>query len=333
MVALSRNHGIPSPIKEITGLFSLSKYLSQAKPEVVLLVTREAHAVGGMILDPDKYKVIVRVAGYEAKRFLLGKRWVNKLQALPLRRLYTTANKIISPSNSTKQLLIDSRIAESNIEVVHNGIARESIIRETNYSELEEIRKRFNLVKTDKVILTVSRLVPGKGQDKVIEALSKVKHEYNDFKYILVGDGSYKRILNELVQRKKLQDKVIFAGSVPHEKVVHFYDLCDIFVMVNRTIMDKENIEGLPNVLIEAAARAKPIITGLDGGSNEAVEDGKSGYVTHGENIDQIAEYILDLLINEKKSKDFGVQGRQKILNEFTEEEMIERYIKIINLC
>jgi len=34
-----------------------------------------------------------------------------------------------------------------------------------------------------------------------------------------------------------------------------------------------------------------------------------------------------------KKRKDFGIKGRQKILNEFTEEEMIERYIKIINLC
>ncbi len=66
MGTLSRNHGIPSPIRETTGLLSLSKYLSQAKPEVILLITREAHVVGGTILDPNKYKVIVRVAGYEA---------------------------------------------------------------------------------------------------------------------------------------------------------------------------------------------------------------------------------------------------------------------------
>lgn len=331
MTGLSRNHGVPFPIKEISGFLSFAKYLSHANPDVVLFITREAHIVGGLLGKPNKYNIVVRVAGYEAKRFLLGKRRINNIQALALRKLYTRANKIISPSNSTKQLLIDSSISESKIEVIHNGISREAILRETSYSELEVLRNKFKLETTDKVILTVSRLVPGKGQDKVIEALSRVRHEYNDFKYILVGDGRYKRILKDLVIRNKLQDKVIFVGSVPHEEVMPFYDLCDIFVMVNRTITDKENIEGLPNVLIEAASRAKPIITGMDGGSKEAVEHGKTGYVAEGENIDQIAEYLLELLLNNSKGKDFGLNGKLKMLDQFTEEEMINNYIKIIN--
>jgi len=331
MGTLSRNHGIPSPIREVAGLLSLSKYLSQTTPDVILLVTREAHVVGGMILDLDKYNVMVRVAGYEAKRFLLGRKWLNKLQGVALRKLYLGAHKIISPSNSTKQLLIDAKIPESKVRVIHNGVKSELILRYVDNSELELIRKQYSIKNTEKVILTVSRLVPGKGQDKVIEALSKVRNQYDNFKYLVVGDGSYRKALSDLVQSKNLQDKVIFAGSIPNERVNHFYDLCDIFVMVNRTIKTKENIEGLPNVLIEAASRAKPIITGLDGGSNEAVEHGKSGYVANGENIDQIAEYLLELLTNEQKSKDFGINGKQKMLNEFTEEEMIEKYIQTIN--
>ncbi len=188
-----------------------------------------------------------------------------------MRRLYVRANKTISPSNSTKQSLIDAKIPESKVRVIHNGVRRELILRDVDYSELELIRKRFNIKNTEKIILTVSRLVPGKGQDKVIEALSKVRNQYNNFKYIVVSEGSYKKALYDLVQCKNLQEMVIFAGSIPNERVSHFYDLCDIFVMINRTITTKENIEGLPNVLIEAASRAKPIITGLDGGSKEAL--------------------------------------------------------------
>ena len=82
MGALSRNHGAPSPVKEISGWLSLSKYLSLNTPDAVLLVTREAHFAGGITpLDPRKYRIIARVAGREANKFLLGRRLKNRAQA------------------------------------------------------------------------------------------------------------------------------------------------------------------------------------------------------------------------------------------------------------
>ena len=51
----------------------------------------------------------------------------------------------------------------------------------------------------------------------------------------------------------------------------------------------------------------------------------------NGEDINQIAEYLLDLLTDEKKCNDFGKNGRQKMLDEFTEEGMIDGYLQIIN--
>ena len=82
--------------------------------------------------------------------------------------------------------------------------------------------------------------------------------------------------------------------------------------MVNRTISSKENIEGLPNVLIEAASRGKPIITGTDGGSGEAVEHGRSGYVVDGTDTGQIAQHLIELISDEDKSKKFGAKGKTK---------------------
>ena len=330
MGSLSKNHGVPSPVREIVGLLSLSKYLSTHTPDVLLLITREAHLVGGIALNPRKYKIIVRAAGYEANRFLLGKKWKNKLQGLLMNRLYTRADKIIGPSNSTKQLFSDSGILNSKLKVIHNGISKNLILREANRAEVELLRKKYNIGNSDKVILTVSRLVQGKGQDKVIEALSIVREKHENFKYVIVGEGSYGKALNELVRSKQLRDKVVFAGPVRHEEVWNFYDLCDVFTMVNRTISSKENIEGLPNVLIEAAARGKPIITGMDGGSAEAVEHGETGYVANGNDTGQMARYIIELLSDENKSREFGAKGKQKILDEFTEEGMIERYLEVI---
>lgn len=330
MGSLARNHGVPSPVREVAGLLSLSRYLSAHTPDVLLLITREAHLVGGIGLDSGKYRIVVRAAGYEAKRFLLGKRWKNRLLGLIMNRLYRQADKIVGPSESTKRLFAESGILDSRLKVIHNGISRDIILREADREQTQRFREKYGVGNSEKVILTVSRLVQGKGQDKVIEALFEVRKKHENFKYIIAGEGSYEKPLRELVRNYRLEDKVIFAGPVRHEEVWNFYDSCDIFAMVNRTISSKENIEGLPNVLIEAASRGKPIITGTDGGSDEAVEHGASGYVADGNDAERIAGHIIDLISDEDRSRRFGARGRQKMLDEFTEEGMIERYLEVI---
>ena len=330
MGSFARNHGVPFPIREIAGLISLSRYLSAHTPDVLLLITREAHLVAGVGLDTGKYRIVVRAAGYEAKRFLLGKRWKNRLLGSIMNKLYNQADRIVGPSESTKQLFAKSGIPNSKLKVIHNGISKDIVLREADREEKKRFRRKYGVGDSEKVILTISRLVQGKGQDKVIEALFEVRKRHENFKYIIAGEGNYEKALRELVRNYGLENKVVFAGPVRHEEVWNFYDSCDIFAMINRTISSKENIEGLPNVLIEAAARGKPIITGTDGGSEEAVEHGASGYVVDGNDTGRISEHIIDLISDEDKSKRFGARGRQKILNEFTEEGMIERYLDVI---
>ena len=248
-----------------------------------------------------------------------------------MNRLYRRAHKIIGPSNATKQLFMDSGIPESKLKVIHNGTARNLILREVDHREVGELRKKYGVGPSEQMILTVSRLTRGKGQDKVIEALSVVREKYENFKYVIAGEGHYEKTLRDLAASKELQDKVVFAGPVRHEDIWNFYDACDVFAMANRTIPSEENIEGLPNVLIEAASRGKPIVTGVDGGGKEAVEHGKTGYVTDGNDVRQIAQYLIELLSDENKNREFGERGKQKMLDEFTEEGMIERYLEIIN--
>ena len=332
MGILARNHGIPSPIKEAAGFLSLVKVLPEVKPDVVFFITREAHSVGGLLPNLP-FKVIVRVAGYEAFRYLLGKKISNRLLGLPMRRLYMKAYKIISPSLSTKELLEKAGIPVDKIDVIYNGVNTSMLSQKPNLRILEGLRSKLKIKSGEKVVLTVARLVPGKGQDAVIRALPKVMNDRNGFKYLIVGEGGYKKKLKELSEKEGVSSKVIFAGPVPQSEVVNFYDLCDIFIMPNRTIKDAENIEGLPNVVLEAASRGKPVIAGIPGGSKEVIEHGETGYVVNGGNIDEIAKCILDLLNDETKARNFGARGRQRIEKIFTEEKMIDSYLEVIKAC
>jgi glycosyltransferase involved in cell wall biosynthesis len=329
MGRFARNHGIPSPIKEVCGFLSLTKALPEIKPDVVLFITREAHIVGGLLSNLP-FRAIVRVAGYEAFRYLLGKRVSNRVFGILMKRLYMRAYKIISPSLSTKELLEKAEIPGNKIDIIYNGVSNYMLSQEPNSGVLEGLRSKFDIKSDEKVVLTVSRLVPGKGQDAVIKAMSKVLKGNNGFKYLVVGEGGYEKKLKELCEKEGVNSKVIFTGPVPQSEVINFYDLCDVFIMPNRTIKNAENIEGLPNVVLEAASRGKPVIAGIPGGSKEVIEHGKSGYVVNGENVDEIAACILDLLNNEGKAHSFGLSARQRIEKIFTEEKMINSYLGVI---
>ncbi|HEX3036797.1 MAG TPA: glycosyltransferase family 4 protein, partial [Thermodesulfobacteriota bacterium] len=129
MSRLARNHGVPSPVKEATGFLSLSRTLSELTPDVVFFITREAHIAGGL-LSSFPFKVVIRVAGYEAIRYLLGKKFSNRLLGFPMKRLYMKAHKIISPSYSTVELLERGGIPRDKSEVIYNGVNSDMLSQE-----------------------------------------------------------------------------------------------------------------------------------------------------------------------------------------------------------
>ncbi|MEZ4547868.1 MAG: glycosyltransferase [Thermodesulfobacteriota bacterium] len=119
------------------------------------------------------------------------------------------------------------------------------------------------------MLITVARVLPRKGQDTVIKALPAVLAEFPDTYYMIVGDGRYAQNFKELAESMGVSERVIFTGGVGHADVIDYFDLSDAFIMPNRYWNNK--IEGLPNVLLEASARGKPVIAGNHGGSVEAV--------------------------------------------------------------
>jgi phosphatidylinositol alpha-1,6-mannosyltransferase len=298
------------------------------KPDIVLFISEEAEVVGGL-LPTFPFKPIVRVAGSGITTYFLGNQVRKKLLRLPMLRLYKKALVIAAASHFTKELLEKIDIPRDKITVIYNGVEKYMIHREPNRRKIEELRKKLGIGKEDKILLTVARILPRKGQDTVIRALPKVLSRYSRVKYIVVGEGKYKGNFKRLAKEIKISDNVIFTGGVPHEETINFYDLCDIFIMPNRFWNNK--VEGLPNALLEASARGKPVIAGANGGSKEAVKHGITGFLVNPEDIEEIAGVILDLLENEKKARTMGENGKQMIRQIFTEEIMINNYVKILN--
>lgn len=130
-----------------------------------------------------------------------------------------------------------------------------------------------------------------KGQEFVIQALSELNKQGYNFEYHLVGGGDKSR-LQSIANKYGVANKVIFEGSVPHEKVFNYLDNIDIYIQPSK-------IEGLPRALIEAMSRGCPCIGTNAGGMPELLDE---DFTVKNGNISSLVN-ILSTIDCEKLSK------------------------------
>jgi len=312
----------------LIGSLYLMMTLRREKPDIVLFITEEAEAAGGL-LPCFSFKPVVRVAGSGITTCFYGKKPGKKLMRFPMKRLYDHSDLVIAVSNNTKELIQSVGVPEGKIRVLYNGVEEEFISNKSCPVRITEIRKRYRIPDDSKVLVTVARVLPRKGQDTVIKALSHVLGEFPNLVYLVVGEGRYKDKFKELADETGVSENVIFTGGVAHNEVVDFIDLSNIIIMPNRYWNNK--IEGLPNALLEASARGKPVIAGNHGGSVEAVEDGVTGILTDPESVRDVADSLLSLLRDPEKAHLMGENGRKRVLQTHTQQAMIDNYVRALN--
>ena len=154
------------------------------------------------------------------------------------------------------------------------------------------------------VLLTVTRLVPRKGVDKVLEALPAIAAQFPGVLYLVVGEGPQRMELEEMAHTLGIAPRVIFAGAVPHAATRDFYNASQLVLLPNRE--DAGEADGLPLVFLEANACAKPVIGGKAGGTAEIVRDGENGLLVDGRDSSAIAQAVSGLLADEARRKKMG---------------------------
>jgi len=162
-----------------------------------------------------------------------------------------------------------------------------------------------------------------KGQDRVIQALPRIRQSLPHVKYVMVGMGEELASLTTLAHELGVQDSVIFAGGVPDQELAAYYAACDVFIMPNRQIGD--DIEGFGIVYLEAGAAGKPVIGGKSGGTDDAIIDGVTGMRVDGNSSVEIADAVIDLLSTPGRGKAMGMHGRQRVENEFAWDAVVTR--------
>lgn len=207
------------------------------------------------------------------------------------RRALEAADGVVAVSRFTHATLVRGfGVPVRKIALISNGV---DLGRFTPRARPAHLQARYGLAGRP-VLLTISRLYARKGIDRVIESLPAVRAQIPDILYLVVGEGSYRPVLEDLAAAHGMSGHVVFAGAVADHELADHYSLGDVFIMANREMPDGET-EGFGLVFLEANACGLPVVAGRAGGSTDAVADQVNGLVVDGEDPAAIARAVVRL--------------------------------------
>ena len=179
-------------------------------------------------------------------------------------------------------------------------------------------------IKSRICIGTVKALEEKYGIEYLIRAFAIAKSSEHEIRLLIVGDGSLKDQLKELVVELDIVDSVEFAGRVPNNEVINYLHQIDIFVVPS---ISKSETFGV--AAVEASACALPIIASDIGGLPEVVRRGETGFLIPPKNIEILTEQILILVRQPDLRQQLGRAGRKFVQEKYTLEECGARIEKI----
>lgn len=186
-------------------------------------------------------------------------------------------------------------------------------------------RARTGLPADATVVLALSRLVPRKGFDVVIEAAARLAPRHPGLLVAVGGAGRDRARLERLARRHGAP--VRFLGRVPDADMPALYGCADLFAMVCRgNRWGGLEQEGFGIVFLEAAAAGVPQIAGRSGGSHEAVVHDETGLVVDDPtDVAQVAEALERLIVDRELRQRMASAGRERVERELTYDVLAAR--------
>lgn len=187
-----------------------------------------------------------------------------------------------------------------------------------------EIRTRLGL-QDRRVVVTVSRLVPRKGQDMLLRAWPLVLRRHPDAVLLVVGEGKHRRALEQLAVEVGVGRQVRFVGAITDEGLADHLAAAEVFALPCRTVWHGLQPEGLGLSTLEASASGLPVVVGDSGGAPEAVIDKETGLVVDGRRAPALADAVCALLDDPRLAARMGAAGRRWMQQHWSWDQMTLR--------
>lgn len=293
-------------------LRSYVKLIKKVKPDVVLTYTVKCSIYGGMACRISKVPYIVNITGLGKGLAEGGLR--QKLLVLLYKLGVRSAECVFFQNHQDRRFFIQRRIKYRRDDILPgSGVNLEKYVP-IDYPADEKI-----------VFTYIARVMKTKGIDEFLSAAKAVKQERSNVEFHVCGfyEDDYKDIIEAAEQEGIVQYHGQVKDVRPFEQISHCI------------VLPTYHPEGVSNVLLEAAACARPIITTNRPGCADVVDDGVNGYlIREKDSQDLLQKMKLFMKLPWEARRDMGLAGRKKVEREFDRQIVVRKYLEEIQkLC
>jgi glycosyltransferase involved in cell wall biosynthesis len=313
-----------NPLIEIYSIFQLIYYLLKFKPSVLHCVSPKSVLYGGIAAFFSGTKFVVLAVSGMGHLFSDSKNKPNILKII-LKKSYMFLFKLILLVNRNIKVIVQNQddfasltklraIPDANIFLIKG-----SGVNLKKYNDVSIEAKQ-------KIVLLVGRMLKEKGVYEFIEAAKKLKITNPDWSFVLIGAAGYDNpssiSSSELDEIKKL-------GII--DWIGHVDDISS-HIKKSSIMCLPSYREGMPKVLLEAAAAGCAIVTTDVPGCREAIEDNVTGLLVPLHNQDKLNEAILFFINNTKLRNNFGSRAMRHAVLNYGIEAVVDKHLEIYNM-
>ena len=313
------------PIKIIRAIYFIYNHLKKEKYDIIHVHTPIASVIARVAAKLAGQKNVVYTAhGYY---------FHDEMKKVPYKVVYIIEK--LSAKYLTDYLLLQSREDyelsvrnkfKSDNKILHlsNGVDIWNKFKLSNFNNKELEKLKHELKIQDSFVFTfVGRLVREKGIFELIEAFKNVYKTHSNVKLLLIG--GFIESERDTDSYEKLKDEIIHPGII---SLGYRKDIGELMAISNVFVLPSHR-EGLPRSIIEAMAIERAVIATNIRGCREEVIHGENGFLFEKENVSELTEYMNVLISNPQLSADFGKKGRRFVEENFDEEKVLMKQIKL----
>jgi len=216
---------------------------------------------------------------------------------------------IIAVSEGQLRRIEDLGVRGKRTWVVHNAVSTNSLPDDVAPLQKKALFSKLNLPSDARLVVAAGRLSPEKGHKYLIRAIPQIKQNIKNVFFVFCGEGICQSDLEKLAYDLGIYEKCRFPGFC--RDVEEIFKIMDLMVLPSLT-------EGLPNVVLEAFAVAKPVVATAVGGVPEIIEHERNGILVPPKRPDLLANAIDRFFSSPDTAKKMGHAGFRKVKSEFS---------------
>ena len=276
-------------------------------------------AIGGAMARADRLPLVITLHGSDV--FVIEH---NALYARVARFGFDPAARVTGVCQDLLSRAMRVGLAGHLAEVVPCGVDLASFA----HGDGTAMRERLGLPPGVPIIGALGRLVSKKGFGCLIECMPDLLQRVPEAHCVIGGVGDLYSILKRRTQELSLPERVILPGQIPWHETRDFYAMCDV-VAIPSVVDSQGNVDGLPNVLLEAMASGRAVVASRVAGIPELIDDGHTGLLVPPGDASALASSLSRVLLDDELRGALGRRARGKVTREYGWENIASTYLAI----